>query len=179
MPLGPWSISPMRSRPGSAPTSSRKGRAGAGALYQASGSGAESVSRIAAASATVRVTAPSTIAPSQLWLSRGTRPRLGLRPTRPQQAAGIRIDPPPSLACAAGNIPPAVAAAAPPLDPPGDRSRSHGLCAGPKRRFSVAVMWPNSGVLVLQARTNPARANASTQSSLGPSHGASVRPREP
>ena len=35
----------------------------------------------------------------------GTRPRLGLCPTRPQHDAGIRIEPPPSLALAAGNMP--------------------------------------------------------------------------
>jgi hypothetical protein len=39
----------------------------------------------------------------------------------------MRIEPPPSLPCAIGNMPPATAAAAPPLEPPGERSRSHGL----------------------------------------------------
>src|SRR3546814_1770711 len=38
-----------------------------------------------------------------------TRPRLGLRPTRPLIEAGIRIEPPPSLACATGTIPAATA----------------------------------------------------------------------
>ena len=33
------------------------------------------------------------------------RPRWGLRPTRPQQAAGMRVEPPPSLAWAIGTIP--------------------------------------------------------------------------
>src|SRR5204862_6229828 len=170
---------PVGGRPPSAPTSSREGRSGAGALDEARRSGPARMSRIAAVSVTVRVTTPSTTAPHQLWERRGTRPRLGFRPTSPQQEAGIRIDPPPSLACAAGNMPAAVAAAAPPLDPPGDRPGSHGLRDGPKRRFSATVMWPNSGVLVLQASTKPARAKRSTHSSLGPSHGASVRPREP
>ena len=91
----------------------------------------------------------------------------------------MRIEPPPSFACAPGNIPAAVAAAAPPLDPPGERSRSHGFRVGPKRRFSVTVMWPNSGVFVLQASTKPARAKASTHSSVRPSQGVSSRPREP
>ena len=63
--------------------------------------------------------------------ARDTRPREGLRPTRPQAAAGIRIEPPPSLAWASGTIPAATAAAEPPLDPPGERSRSHGFRAGP------------------------------------------------
>ncbi len=45
-------------------------------------------------------------------------PRLGLRPKSPQFAAGMRIEPPPSLACAAGTMPAATAAAAPPEEPP-------------------------------------------------------------
>ena len=47
-----------------------------------------------------------------------TRPRLGLRPTRPQAAAGMRIEPPPSLAWAIGNAPAATSAAEPPEDAP-------------------------------------------------------------
>ena len=58
----------------------------------------------------------------ELWPASGpsdTRPRAGLSPTSPQQAAGIRIEPPPSLPCAIGTIPAATAAAEPPLEPPG------------------------------------------------------------
>ena len=39
----------------------------------------------------------------------------------------MRMDPPPSLAWATGNMPAAVAAPAPPLDPPGVWSRFQGL----------------------------------------------------
>ena len=39
----------------------------------------------------------------------------------------MRIEPPPSLAWASGNMPPATAADAPPLEPPGERCVSHGL----------------------------------------------------
>ena len=49
----------------------------------------------------------------------GVRPRLGLRPNNPQHDAGTRIEPPPSLAWAAGTTRAATAAAAPPLEPPG------------------------------------------------------------
>ena len=45
--------------------------------------------------------------------------RLGFKPKRPQQDAGIRMDPPPSVACAMGRTPAETAAAAPPDDPPG------------------------------------------------------------
>src|ERR1700722_9223849 len=85
-----------------------------------------------------------------------TRPREGLRPNTPQSEAGVRIDPPPSLACAAGTIPAATAAAAPPDEPPVIRSVFQGLRAGPKRRGSVIAASPNSGVFVLPKRTRPA-----------------------
>ena len=85
-----------------------------------------------AASSTVRAMGPitprpvrsGTIGPSE------TRPRVGLIPNRPHTLDGMRIDPPPSLPWAAGASPAATAAAAPPLDPPADLSRSHGVRAG-------------------------------------------------
>ena len=79
------------------------------------------------------MSAPFVVEPAQLSPTCGpllTRPRLGLSPTRPQHEAGMRIDPPPSLACATGTIPEATAAAAPPLEPPAERVGSHGLRVG-------------------------------------------------
>ena len=87
---------------------------------------------------------------------RETRPRLGLSPTSPQHAAGIRIEPPPSLPCATGSIPAATAAAAPPDEPPGVRSRSQGLRVAPLWRGSVVGRIPNSGMFVVPTTTNPA-----------------------
>ncbi len=84
------------------------------------------------------------------------RPRAGLRPTSPQHAAGMRIEPPPSLPCASGTMPDATAAAAPPDEPPGVLSVSHGLRAGPKRRDSVTGTIPNSGRFVFPTSTKPA-----------------------
>ena len=49
----------------------------------------------------------------------------------------MRMDPPPSLACATGTTPAATAAAAPPEDPPADRSVSHGVRAGGASSGSV------------------------------------------
>ena len=49
----------------------------------------------------------------------------------PESAAGCRIEPPVSVPMAHGARPEATAAALPPLEPPGTRSRSHGLRAGP------------------------------------------------
>jgi hypothetical protein len=47
-------------------------------------------------------------------------PFVGFRPARPQNAAGIRIEPPPSEPVASGAMPAESAAPAPPLDPPGE-----------------------------------------------------------
>ena len=82
-------------------------------------------------------------------------------PTRPQQAAGIRIDPIPSLPCAATIMPAATAAAAPPDEPPGVRSRSHGLRVMPKLE-SVAPKTHSSGTVVRPTTTAPARRNRRT-----------------
>ena len=113
-------------------------------------------SRTAAASATVRLSAPSVDMPCHPGTVEGTRPRLGLRPTRPQQDAGILMEPPPSLAWATGNMPAATADPAPPLEPPGVWPGFHGLRVAPNRLFSVTVIDPNSGVLVRPVRMNPA-----------------------
>src|SRR5215467_9902906 len=85
-----------------------------------------------AASATVRAIGASVESPTRSGI-RGPwemRPRLGLIPNSPHTLAGILIDPPPSLPCAAGASPAATADAAPPLDPPADLVRSHGVLAG-------------------------------------------------
>ena len=60
-----------------------------------------------------------------------TRARVAFSPTSPQQEAGIRIEPPPSLAWPIATIPDATAAAEPPLDPPVEWSVFQGLRAGP------------------------------------------------
>src|SRR5215469_9167137 len=94
------------------------------------------------------------------WL---TRPRVGLSPTRPHSLAGMRIDPPPSLACATGTMPLATAAADPPEDPPVDRPGSQGLRAGGKLRGSVVTVVPSSGVFVRPSGTKPAARNCSAR----------------
>src|SRR5436853_908753 len=84
------------------------------------------------------------------------RPREGFKPTSPHSLAGIRIDPPPSLACAAGTSPAATAAAEPPLEPPVERLVSHGLRLGPYASGSVVGSVPSSGVFVFPRKTKPA-----------------------
>src|SRR5205085_2367741 len=87
----------------------------------------------------------------------GLRARVGFRPKTPQHDAGMRIEPPPSLAWAIGTRPAATAAAEPPLEPPVLRAVSQGLRAGPKSFGSVVGRMPYSGVLVLPTTTSPAR----------------------
>ena len=55
------------------------------------------------------------------------RCRLGLKPTMPQSAAGIRNEPPVSLPMAISHMPSATATAPPEVEPPGMRLRSAGL----------------------------------------------------
>lgn len=57
----------------------------------------------------------------------GTRPGVGFRPHIPLKCAGTRMEPPPSLPTPAADIPAAIAAASPPLEPPGVNSASQGL----------------------------------------------------
>src|ERR1700685_1846885 len=85
-----------------------------------------------AASATVGASGRSVDSPTRSGMSGPPeiRPREGLIPNSPQTLDGIRIDPPPSLPCAAGASPAATAAAAPPLDPPADLGRAQGVRAG-------------------------------------------------
>ena len=70
---------------------------------------------------TVRVTTCSMTSPPRSSPNigpSGFRARVGFIPTSPQHAAGTRMEPPPSFACAIGTTPAATAAAEPPLEPP-------------------------------------------------------------
>jgi hypothetical protein len=68
----------------------------------------------------------------------------------------MRTEPPPSLPWATGTIPEATAAAAPPDEPPGVRSRSQGLRVGPNKRASLVGRIPYSGSVVVPTITKPA-----------------------
>src|SRR5690606_24468158 len=83
-------------------------------------------------------------------------PRVGLSPTRPLTAAGMRIDPPPSLACAMGTAPDATSAADPPEEAPTEYSVFHGFLVGSRRANSVLAFNPNSGSVLLPSTVNPA-----------------------
>ena len=62
-------------------------------------------------------------------------------------------------------MPEARAAAEPPLEPPGVRSRFHGFRVGPNSSLSVKGMWPNSGVFVLPTTIAPAALSRATSAS--------------
>src|ERR1700754_3159414 len=85
----------------------------------------------------------------------GFRARVGFMPNTPEADAGMRIEPPPSLACAIGRMRAATAAAAPPDDPPEEWSRFQGLRVGPNRRVSVVGISPNSGLELLPKIATP------------------------
>ena len=110
-------------------------------------------------SSTVRVRTQSTGMPPPRSPKSGpieTRPRLGFRPTRPQHDAGMRIDPPRSLASASATIREATADALPPDEPPAESSGFHGFRVAPYRAFSVTGRMPTSGVFVLPTTIAPA-----------------------
>ena len=84
-------------------------------------------------SRTERLTQPKADIPFQRARSGATetRPRCGLSPKRPQDEAGMRIEPAPSEAKAIGTRPAATAAALPPLEPPGVRCGFQGFLVTP------------------------------------------------
>src|SRR5277367_6184110 len=86
----------------------------------------------------------------------GLRARVGFNPNTPQAEAGIRIEPPPSLACATGRMRAATAAPAPPDEPPEECARFQGLRVGPNRRDSVVGNRPNSGLELFPKMATPA-----------------------
>ena len=107
------------------------------------------------------------------------RARVGLRPTSPQHAAGARIDPKPSVACAIGSMRDPTAAAAPPLEPPEMRLGSHGFRVGPYCRGSQVSERPSSQVLVRPKMTRPARLSRLTCSLSAAAGGESAKNFEP
>src|SRR6186997_2555321 len=94
----------------------------------------------------------------------------------PQSAAGWRIEPPVSDPSASGTTPAATAAADPPLDPPGIRSRFQGLRTGPNAEFSFDEPIANSSQLVLPTMTAPAASRRATAvASNGGTNASSIR----
>ena len=121
----------------------------------------------AAVSRTERVTTPSATTRtgcSLASLSVGIRSRVGLRPTSPLTAAGIRIDPPPSLAWAIGTTPAATIAAAPADEAPAVCAGFHGQRTGPRRGCSQVGRKPYSESRLLPSGTAPVARNIRAKS---------------
>ena len=133
--------------------------------------GVDITSSAIAVSRTLRASGPLWSRPPHApWPSGSmvTRPRVGLIPTTPQHDAGMRIEPPASVPWASGKSPAARPAPAPPLEPPGDRSRFHGLWVSPWSSLRVAGSQASSGVLVLQRMTAPAARSRPTIAASNP-----------
>src|ERR1700751_4722372 len=96
-------------------------------------------------------------------------PLLCFNPTTPLQAAGIRVEPPPSVATASGAMPLAIATAAPPLEPPLVRAALQALRVRPNSGASVRLGRPPRGVLFWPLGSAPPRrgGGAATASSVG------------
>src|ERR1700680_2573005 len=83
------------------------------------------------------------------------RPNVHFHPNRPLYAAGMRMEPPPSLPVHAGRSPAATAAAEPPDEPPGVRGGSQGVRVMPCSGVLVKLTEPNSGDVVRPTTTAP------------------------
>src|SRR6478735_2749999 len=94
--------------------------------------------------------------------SSGTRPQVVFRPAIPQQAAGIRTEPPVSVPRATSASPAATATAEPLDDPPGSRPGSSGFTGVPDHEFTPLADQHSSVRLVLPTIRAPARRAAAT-----------------
>src|ERR1700677_4849088 len=94
---------------------------------------------ISSASSTERVRIPCVESAfhANALAAEGMRPGVGRNPTTPQNAAGVRTDPPKSVPWARGTRPAATAAAEPPLEPPALNERSWGLAVEAHRRLTL------------------------------------------
>ena len=89
-------------------------------------------------------------------LTFGTRRTVGRKPTTLFHAAGLRNDPPVSLPSAVATIRHASATAAPPLEPPAERSSPHGLRVVPYTRVERVRAGAELGRVRLADATAPA-----------------------
>src|SRR5699024_478517 len=95
-----------------------------------------------------------------------TRPCVGFKPTTPQKAAGVRVEPPVSVPNEPKVMSAATAAPEPPLEPPGILFKSHGLWQAPKCGLLVVAPQAYSCRLSLPVSTAPACVNFRTTVAL-------------
>src|SRR5262249_34046399 len=108
----------------------------------------------------------------------GSSPYLGLSPTTPQYAAGIRTEPPVSVPRARSHTPAATSAAEPPEDPPEVRDGSRGLrvspisgCANPAAYSRHCVVANTSAPASRRRRTTTAATAAGRGAAGGAAEG--------
>src|SRR5262249_62304445 len=80
---------------------------------------------------------------------------LGLKPTIPHKAAGMRVEPPVSLPMAISHRRSATATAPPDVEPPGTRARSAGFPGVPKCGLAPTPEHANSLMVGLATITAP------------------------
>jgi hypothetical protein len=83
-------------------------------------------------------------------------------PKQPVKAAGMRIEPPPSVPTCRAPIPSTVAATAPAEEPPVVIRVSQGLRVAPVSGLSLVAFQPYSGIAVLPSRTAPSSRSLAT-----------------
>src|SRR5262245_5768485 len=100
--------------------------------------------RTSIASSTPRVIGPSLSRDQQSVIApvRGTRPKVGRRPVRPQRILGPIMLPPVSLPIENATKPAAVAAPGPALDPDDPSSSNHGFIVWPPNQISLSASAP-------------------------------------
>ncbi len=124
--------------PGLAGRSPRSRAGGTGRAVGSPATGPASIASSRRRSSTEVASGPSVDRSIQSGIGRRPiSPPDGLMPASPHSAAGIRIEPPPSVAVASGTIPAASAAPEPPLEPPGDHRSAQGLRVTPNRLLVV------------------------------------------
>src|ERR1700730_4992264 len=84
-----------------------------------------------------------------------TRLQVGFHPTHPHSEAGILIEPPVSVPIVIGAVFATIAAAEPPLEPPGIRSSAYGFRHTPQCGFDDVIPYANSCRLSLPSITAP------------------------
>src|ERR671939_1049754 len=99
----------------------------------------------------------------------GTLPNCAFIPKTPQNEAGMRMDPPPSVPSARGVTPAATEVAAPALEPPGVLDVSQALHVTPESGLSPPpALHPNSVAVVLPIMHAPAALTRSTDGASAP-----------
>ena len=111
------------------------------------------------ASSTERAIGPSLSSDQHRVMApvRGTRPKVGRNPVRPQRMLGETILPPVSLPMENATNPAAVAAPGPALEPDAPSSSSHGFMVWPPNQISLSASAPRLSLAMSIAPASSSR----------------------